>query len=85
MRIKIVLITCFMLFFTLSNKAQKGEKTDGKFIFEGLVYGYENDQSRKIFKKNKQTLVEGVISEVQVNAYKGNEVYSKTLTNSKGE
>ncbi len=86
MKIKVLLAFCFLLSISaFSSKAQKNVNKESKFIFEGLVYGYENDQTRKLFKKTKQTLLEGVLEDVQINVYLDKKLQNKTLTNSKGE
>ena len=84
MRIKILLFICFNFLYQYL-PAQTVSKGQGKFLFEGIVFGYENDPSKKLFKKNKPTILEGILEGVLVNVYIEDKVIEKTVSNSKGE
>lgn len=53
---------------------------------DGVVYGYNyNPTTKGIFKKEKQIVLEGTLSDVQILVSENNRQVLKTLTNKKGE
>ncbi|HET6243051.1 MAG: SpoIIE family protein phosphatase [Bacteroidetes bacterium] len=86
MKIKLLFIIPLFIFFQNQfSFAQIKSESSGIFVFEGLVYGYENDSSRKLFKKNKQTVLEGLLEGVQINVYQNSELSFKTVSGAKGD
>src|ERR1035437_9628107 len=60
--ILLLLVCC-----TLSAWSQKDKS--GTFLFQGVVYGYHHDPSRKFLQKSKQFVIEGLLSGAQINVY----------------
>lgn len=58
----------------------------GMFDLDGVVYGYNyNPYTKGLFKKEKQIVLEGTLSDVQLIVYEGASILLKTKTNIKGE
>ena len=85
MKIKGLVIIC--LFFIVCHQCTSAQSRNinGGLIFEGQVYGYEYDATRKLLKKNKQTVLEGILEGVLVSVYTNDKILSKTISNQKGE
>ena len=85
MKIKSLVIIC--LFFIVCHQctSAQSQRVNGGLIFEGQVYGYEYDATRKLLKKNKQTVLEGILEGVLVSVYTNDKILSKTISNQKGE
>lgn len=76
----IFLLFVFCAFYTWSQ-----EYRSGTLSFEGVVYGYNHDPSKKFLKKSKQFVMEGLLNRANIDVYhEGNLVYTDK-TNAKGE
>jgi serine phosphatase RsbU (regulator of sigma subunit) len=63
--------------------SQKNES--GSFLFKGVVYGYNDAPSKKLFKKNKAFTIEGLLSEVTVTLYNKDQLIRTKITDENGE
>lgn len=72
-----------LIFLTQNSFAQKNK--EGKFIFNGFVYGYTQETSKKIFKKEKKTTLEGILQNAQINISTNGLVVQSLKTNKKGD
>ncbi len=71
--------------FSYSSFSQSGNS--GVFDLTGVVYGYNYNPETKgiIFKKEKQIVLEGTLSNVQITLTENNQFVLRTSTNKKGE
>lgn len=82
-KIKYLLIAIFVL---LMSCFYSQNQNTGMFDLDGVVYGYNyNPTTKGIFKKEKQIVLEGTLSDVQIIVTENKQSILKTLTNKKGE
>ncbi len=75
--------TCVLFF---SHQIQGQNSNSGLLDLDGVVYGYNYNPSTKgLFKKEKQIVLEGTLSNVQIAVTENNQAVLKALTNKKGE
>lgn len=84
MNFRLLLFFCFLFFF-YAHFSRAQHANAGKMIFEGRVYGYEYDSSRKLLKKNKQVVLEGILEGVTIAVFENDKQADKTISNKKGE
>jgi len=72
--------------FLLSGLLKAQNNNSGLFDLDGVVYGYNyNPATKGIFKKEKQIVLEGTLSNVHISVSENNQPVLKSLTNKKGE
>ncbi len=78
---------CFLFSLLLfNNNIWAQNKNSGLLDLDGVVYGYNyNPLTKGIFKKEKQILLEGTLSNVEIKVTENNKQILKSLTNKKGE
>lgn len=76
-------ILFLLMFCTFYAKAQKLKS--GTLIFEGVVYGYHHDPTKKLLKKSKQFVIEGLLSRVNIDVYHEDNLVYTEKTNKNGE
>lgn len=76
----------FTLLILLMGYLSCQSQNSGMFDLDGVVYGYNyNPTTKGIFKKEKQIVLEGTLSDVQIVVTESNRPVLKSLTNKKGE
>lgn len=76
-------LTCILL---LSQQVLGQNSNSGLLDLDGVVYGYVyNPATKGIFKKEKQIVLEGTLSNVQITVTENNQSVLNALTNKKGE
>ncbi len=79
----LLLIFVFLLFS--STKVNSQSENKGVLYMGGLIYGYNHDPQKRLFKKEKQIELEGLLDKVNINLFEGIQKSYTTQTNSKGE
>jgi len=81
----LIWLLSIILFISCPSMAQNGNT--GTLDLAGVVYGYNYNPETKgiIFKKEKQIVLEGTLSNVQITLTENNQVFLKATTNKKGE
>lgn len=78
------LTLCFVVGW--SNQVLAQNNISGLLDLDGVVYGYNyNPYTKGIFKKEKQIVLEGTLSNVQITVTENGQQILKSLTNKKGE
>jgi len=76
----------FFCVFMFSSQILAQNSNSGLFDLDGVVYGYNyNPATKGIFKKEKQILLEGTLSGVQITVNENSHQVIRQLTNKKGE
>lgn len=82
--IKYFFVVSFIFFFSLPFCFSQ-ENITGKFVVDGLVYGYNHDPSKKFLQKEKQIVLEGILEGVSITISENGKTIYNTRTNRKGE
>ena len=76
----------FFLCLILAAQLRSQNSNSGMLDLDGVVYGYNyNPTTKGIFKKEKQIVLEGTLSDVQLTVFENSLSLLKTRTNLKGE
>ena len=74
----------FLLFTLVSADLFSQQDKSSTFLFQGVVYGYNHDPSKKSRKKGKQFVIEGLLSRVNVHVYSRDNLVYTGKTNRNG-
>jgi serine phosphatase RsbU (regulator of sigma subunit) len=79
---KIFLVTLLSVLFSLP-RFVSAQQAKGAFLFDGLVYGYKHETSKKLLQKDKDIL-EGILQDVSISILENEKLVSTAKTNKKG-
>ncbi|HQQ95133.1 MAG TPA: SpoIIE family protein phosphatase [Bacteroidia bacterium] len=87
MRSHLIFKTLALLGFLLPIFSLNAQNSNaGMLDLDGVVYGYNyNPNTKGLFKKEKQIVLEGTLGDVQLTVYENSQALLKTKTNVKGE
>jgi len=71
-----------LLLFSGASYSQSSES--GKLIFEGLVYGYNYNPTKKLLKKEKQIKIDGILDYTTVKVLEKGKILETVTTNTNG-
>jgi serine phosphatase RsbU (regulator of sigma subunit) len=79
------LLFLFTIFLVSGNNLAQNNNS-GLLDLDGVVYGYNyNPYTKGIFKKEKQIVLEGTLSGVELTVFENNQLVLKSVSNKKGE
>ncbi len=74
----------FLLVFFINSNLFSQHAASEHLLVEGLVYGYKYDPTIRLFKKDKQLKIDGVLENAKIEVVNGGQIILSTHTNTKG-
>ncbi len=81
-----VITVCFSCSQSIMLGQQRNSpNAPGALLFEGLVYGYHLESTRRLLTKSYETVLEGTLDHVDITTYVDTVLISKNISNKRGE